>query len=135
MMTPTLLDFLRTLPGRCHECGHHAEVQGHERSCSKASEPFDRATEGMARTVAAHPDDAAIVDKAIESACRAGIEFSANDFRHLTDQISEPNVIGARVRAWAAAKKIVNVGYEPSNLPGTHAHRIGRYIAAGKKAA
>ena len=134
-MTPTLLNFLRTLPGRCQECGHHAEIQGHERSCSNASEPFDRAAEGMARTVVAHPDDAAIVDEAIASACRAGIEFSANDFRHLTERIESPSVIGARIRAAVTSGRIRRVGDEPSNLPGTHAHRIGRYIAAGRKAA
>lgn len=35
MLTPELLTFLRTLPGRCRTCGFHTGEQGHRRGCQQ----------------------------------------------------------------------------------------------------
>ena len=127
VVSPDLLAFLVAQPGRCTECGLHIDHMGHRPTCSRANDGERLAVEGMDRAVAANPADADVVDRAIAEACRAGREFSANDFRHLCDRISQPNVIGARIRAWSTSKRITRVGDTPSTLPGTHAHRIGTY--------
>lgn len=128
-MTPALLATLATLPGRCLHCGWHTETQGHHAACVDADEPLRRGVAGMARTVAAHPADVELVDAAIRAAMATGEPFSANSFRHLVGQVKEPHVIGSRIRAAVASKRIKRVGDEPSSLPNTNGHRIGRYVA------
>ena len=129
-VSPSLLAFLVALPGRCAECGLHVDHMGHRPMCSHADDGQRLAVEGMDRAVAANPADADVVDRAISEACRTGREFSANDFRHLCDRISQPKVIGARIRAWSREGRIQHVGYVPSNLPTTHAHDLKTWRAA-----
>lgn len=131
------------LPGRCTACGL-APIQGHRATSDDGlivtgctpSGPVGLAigrhlaSVGMARTVEAHPDDAALVDAAIAAAAKSGREFSANDLRYLTNRVEAPAVIGARMRAWVSSKKLRRVGDVPSDLPGTHGHKIGRYVRA-----
>lgn len=129
------LAWLADFPGRCPDCLLHIEAQGHRSPC-EPSGPLGvllgrkLADRGMSRTVAAHPDDAAIVDAALEVAVASGRQFSANDFRHLVTKVSEPHVIGARYRTLINSKRVKRVGDTPSSSPGTHAHRIGVYEAA-----
>lgn len=125
-VSPELLEYLRSIPERCSFCGFHIEIQGHRGGCQLTGERLR--DEGMDATTEAHPGDVAIVDAAIDAACRKGEPFSANDFRHLVDRVEQPAVIGARIRSWLASKRIKRVGDTPSTSPGTHAHRIGCYV-------
>lgn len=87
--------------------------------------------EGMARTEAADVDgiDKAVIDTAIARLCANDAPWSANDLRGMCPNVRQP-LIGARVRAWAKSKRIVHVGYTPSDLPSTHAHDIKTWRAA-----
>ncbi len=42
MLTPELLTFLRTLPGRCRTCGFHTVTQGHRRGCQRGAADHER---------------------------------------------------------------------------------------------
>ncbi len=128
MTVPALAKTLRTLPGRCQECAWAPEQQGHEPGCDNADEPMRRGLAGMARAEVAHPGDVELVDAAIRAACATGEPFSANSLRYLVEQVEQPAVIGARIRAAVTSKRIKRVGDEPSTLTGTHGHRIGRYV-------
>ena len=82
------------LPDRCERCGLHP-IQGHRATSDDGlidtgctpSGPVGLAigrhlaSVGMARTVEAHPDDAALVDAVLERRIRRGGEFSLNDLR------------------------------------------------------
>lgn len=122
----SVLDYTRTLPGRCSDCGWHIEKQGHSSTCDI---PQRLGQEGMVRVTGNHPTDAARVDAVLETFIRSGLEFSLNDMRpHLAD-VKARNVIGARINAAARAKRIKRIGYEPSTQPETHGHPIARWRA------
>jgi hypothetical protein len=89
-----------------------------------------RRDEGMTRTVDAHPDDAALVDRVLADRIRRGGEWSLNDLRPLLADVREKHVIGARVQAAARAKRIVRTGYVPSTDPRTNGHPIAQWRAA-----
>lgn len=129
-MTAPDLAWLAELPGRCPRCYWHIGSMGHKNTCRDSSEPHRRAEAGMSRAEAARPGDVELVDRAIREACAKGEPFSANNFRHLVEQVEQPAVIGARIRAAVNGKRIKRVGDEPSTLVGTHGHRIGKYVAA-----
>jgi hypothetical protein len=130
------------LDRRCKSCGFDPEVQGHRSIAGDAvtgctdSGPLglylarQRRDEGMAATVEAHPDDAALVDRVLAERIRRGGEFSLNDLRPALASVKAKNVIGARVQAAARAKRIVRVGYVPSTDPATHGHPIANWRAA-----
>lgn len=139
----TLADHLRTLDGRCPACLLDMQAQGH-RSIDSNGNPTgcddsgklglilarERRDKGMARTVQAHPDDASIVDRVLEQRIKAGGEFSLNDLRPALAAVKEKHVIGARVQAFARAKRIVRTGYTPSTDPRTNGHPIATWKAA-----
>jgi hypothetical protein len=127
---------------RCPDCFLHVESQGHrshidgERTGCDNSGPLGAilgrqlAVQGMARTVAAHPDDAARVDAVLERFIRGGRPFSANDTRrHLVGV--KGAVVGAGFRKAAQSGRIVRTGRRyASTDPGTHAHQIDEWVAA-----
>lgn len=133
-MTPIGTD----LPGRCTSCGcdPRPDVQGHRLPCTPTGRMANlelarqRRDEGMARTVDAHPDDAALVDRVLADRIRRGGVFSLNDLRPALTAVKEKHVIGARVQAAARAKRIVRVGYVPSTDPRTNGHPIAEWQAA-----
>lgn len=136
------LPWLATFPGRCPRClldtehqGHRAEIDGVETGCTPsgplglllAREARDA---GMARTVAAHPDDAARVDAVLARFIATGRPFSANDTRPYLAGV-KGSVVGSCWRAASQARRIVRTGRRfPSTDPGTHAHHIDEWVAA-----
>lgn len=71
----------------------------------------------------------ATVDQAILSLAAIG-PTSANDFRDALPEIGDRSLIGARIRSLLMQKRLVRVGEVVSTDPGTHAKRIGLYVAA-----
>lgn len=70
----------------------------------------------------------ATVDQAILSLA-AIRPTSANDFRDSLPEIGDRSLIGARFRSLLMRRLIVRVGEVTSTDPGTHAKRIGIYVA------
>lgn len=70
-----------------------------------------------------------VVDQAILSLA-AIRPTSANDFRDKLPEIGDRSLIGARFRSLLMQKRLVRVGEVVSTDPGTHAKRIGLYVAA-----
>lgn len=141
-MTSPDLSFLTGYPNRCPRCFLDTESQGHRShrdgiatGCENSG-PLglilgrQRRDEGMKATTEAHPDDAAIVDRVLEARIKAGGEFSLNDLRGQLAAVESKPVIGARVQAFARAKRIVRVGYVPSTDAATHGHPVALWRAA-----
>lgn len=131
-----------TLDRRCKSCGFDPEAQGHRSLANDIptgctdSGPLglmlarQRRDEGMTRTVDAHPDDAALVDRVLARFISSGRPFTANDTRpHLVGV--KGSVIGSRFNAASRQGRMKRTGNRvPSTDPGTHAHRIDEWIAA-----
>lgn len=97
---------------------------------------IDRALEARDRALQQVNDNAdewakATVDQAILSLA-AIRPTSANDFRDKLPEIGDRSLIGARFRSLLGRRLIVRVGEVTSTDPGTHAKRIGLYVAAGR---
>lgn len=136
------LSWLAHLDGRCPRCFLHVS-QGHRGTLDDLttvtgctpSGPVGLAigrhlaSVGMARTVEAHPDDAALVDAVLERRIRRGGEFSLNDLRPELSAVENKAVIGARVQAFARSKRIKRTGYVPSTDPNTHGHPVASWMA------
>ena len=89
---------------------------------------------GMAEAEnAADPRIILAIDAAIAKANASGYRWSANDLRRELP-VSHGALIGARVRAAAMRRprEMRRVGYEPSNLPSTHAHPIAVWVGVGR---
>lgn len=72
----------------------------------------------------ADDQDRAVIDQAVLTLAEQG-PVSANDFRHLLPEITNRNLIGGRLAALGASKRLLKVGEVVSSDPGTHAKRIG----------
>jgi hypothetical protein len=126
--------WLRARSDRCSNCGCH-EVQGHIEPCTPTG-PLglllarQGRDEGMARTVAAHPDAVSLIDAAIMRRVRARVPFSANTIRaELTDLTpQERPVIGAEMNS-LARRHCNKVGEEPSTDPATHGKAVSIWLA------
>lgn len=137
------LSWLAELDGRCPRCFLHVPSMGHRDTLDDLttvtgctpSGPVGLelgrhlAAVGMARTVEAHPDDAALVDAVLERRIRRGGEFSLNDLRPELVSVANKAVIGARVQAFARSKRIRRVGYVPSTDSATHGHPVAQWRA------
>lgn len=66
----------------------------------------------------------AVIDQAVLALAEQG-PVSANSFRHLLPEITNRNVIGGRLAALGAARRLRKVGEVVSTDPGTHAKKIG----------
>lgn len=140
-MTTTDLAWLAQLPGRCPRCymhlvahGHRSQIDGHPTGCPDEGPVADLLAArrlrdaGMARTVSAHPDDAARVDVVLSRFISSGRPFSANDTRPLLSGVKGA-VVGSRFNAAARAGRIKRTGNRiASTDPGTHAHRLDEWI-------
>lgn len=136
------LTWLLADPKRCPRCffhieamGHRATIDGRDTGCTPSGPLGLKLAEeardaGMARTVAAHPDDAARVDAAIRQLVKGGGEWTANELRPLLPTGVHQPVIGARVQAAARRGLIRRVGYRPSDKPNTHGHPVTIWRAA-----
>lgn len=121
-MTPRLAEYLRTQPGRCPECLWHEEKQGHAPTCERG---IRAGRQAMAATSQAHGADAAMVDRVLEAVIARGEPFSLNEIRPRLRHIAERAVIGARVQAFARARRIRDTGARvKSTDPGTHGAEI-----------
>lgn len=83
--------------------------------------------EGMAASVqSADPRVILAIDAAIARANASARPWSANTIRKACPEPGSQGLIGARVRAAASRRPVeqMPVGYEPSDLPSTHAHPI-----------
>lgn len=141
--TAASLSWLAELDGRCPDCFLHVPTMGHRSHLGDDSPTGctpsgpvglamgrHLASVGMARTVEAHPDDAALVDAVLERRIRRGGEFSLNDLRPELAAVENKAVIGSRVNAFSRAKRITRIGYVPSTDPGTHGHPVALWKAA-----
>ena len=142
MTGTTLPRFLRQYPNRCPRCwldtveqGHRANIDGVATGCTPTG-PLglllarQGRDEGMARTVAAHPDAVSLIDAAIMRRVRARVPFSANTIRaELTDLTpQERPVIGAEMNS-LARRHCNKVGEEPSTDPATHGKAVSIWLA------
>lgn len=116
----TLEEYLKALPGRCDDCGYHLELQGCICPALAAK------AQGQAAATAAHPDDAARVERAIRQLAATGRPFSANQARELHGV--KGGVVGATFTALRTRGLIRRIGYVTSTEPGTHAHPVGEWI-------
>lgn len=122
----SLLEALRTLPGRCQSCGAHVQTQGHKATCT----PEARRDAGIAAAEDhADPRIVLTVDAVIRELAASGQPFSANDVRK---RVSAPGrgLAGARVRAALQRRQLRQVGEVKSDLGSTHAKPIGLYVGA-----
>lgn len=135
MTTSTAPAWLRARSDRCSICGCHETLQGHISPC-QPSGPLGlllarkEMREGMARTVAAHPDAVSLVDAAIMRRVRARRPFSANTIRAELTSLTpdERPVIGAEMNS-LARRHCVKVGEEPSTDPATHGKPVAIWLA------
>lgn len=122
-MTTSLLDYLRTQPGRCDH-GRHLATMGCSSCSDTAKERALAAVNGVA-----DPDFKARIDAAIRSAAALGEPFSANDLRHVLSDVPGP-LVGARFNALAKAGVIRRIGYVASTKTNTHGHPVAEWIGA-----
>ncbi len=127
--------WLKARADRCSHCGAHPQLQGHLPPCQPSGPLAEQLARegrdlGMARTVAAHPDDAARVDAVLARFIASGRPFSANDTRAELEGV-KGSVVGSRFSAASKARRIKRTGNRfPSTDPGTHLHHIDEWIAA-----
>lgn len=121
-MTPRLAEYLRKQPNRCPECLWNEKTQGHAPTCERG---LRAGREAMAATTEKHGADAAMVDRVLEAVIARGEPFSLNEIRPRLRHIGERSVIGARVQAFARARRIKDTGARvKSTDPGTHGAEI-----------
>lgn len=114
-------DWLASKPGRCPH-GYHIPTQGCV-SCGVAHK-----FAGQAKATAAHPDAAAAVEAAIRQLAATRRPFSANDARKVHGV--KGGVVGATFTRLHKAGVIEPCGDETSTDPGTHGHRVYRWVGA-----
>lgn len=115
---------LETRPGRCVH-GFDIATQ-HPHLCTCAG--LKAKSQGQARAAAAHPAERVKVESAIRQLAALGKPFSANDARVLHGV--KGGVVGATFTALKNEGVIRACGDETSTDPGTHGHRVYRWIGA-----
>lgn len=120
-MTATL-----NLDRRADRCPHgwHIPTQG----CVTCAENLKE--RGQAIAEAAHPTERAKVEAAIRQLAASGRPFSANDARKIHGV--KGGVVGAAFTAMKNAGVIKACGDVTSNEPGTHGHRVYRWIGGAQ---
>ncbi len=111
---------LKADPTRCSGCGFHVPTQGC--ACPGQRLKF----KGQAIATAAHPADRAKVEAAIRQLAAKGQPFSANDARAIHGV--RGGVVGATFSALRSEGVIRPCGDEVSTDPGTHGHRLFRWV-------